>query len=150
MSDCCSSNSSCDTENDKKSFPRKFSCPVNSKDYIAVPKKTIIHHLKEPWAKELEEEQYYFCSDPNCDVVYFGLSGSVINKNELRSKIGVKEKDEDVLICYCFGVSTAAAKQNPEIKNFVTQKTKESLCDCETRNPSGRCCLKDFPKQIKQ
>jgi len=148
MSDCCSSNnSSCDSGKDKKSFPRKSSCPVNSKDYVAVPKKTIIHHLKAPWEKELSDEQYYFCSDSDCDVVYFGLSGAVIYKNELRTQIGVKEKNENVLICYCFGVSTAAAKKNPEIKTFVTQKTKENLCDCETQNPSGRCCLKDFPKQ---
>lgn len=59
MSDCCS-NTSCGSQNQKKSFPRKFTCPENSKDYVAVTKKTIIHHIKAPWKKELTEEQYYF------------------------------------------------------------------------------------------
>lgn len=130
----------------KKSFPRKFTCPENSKDYVAVTKKTIIHHIKAPWKKELTEEQYYFCNDPECDVTYFGLEGSIIKKSELRTKVGVKEKDDDTLICYCFGVTKSAAKQDVGIKTYVTQNTKESLCACEIRNPSGRCCLKDFPK----
>lgn len=147
MSDCCSSDkSSCSSESEKKSFPRKFSCPENSKDYVAVTKKTIIHHINSPWEKVLSEEQYYFCSDPDCDVVYFGLEGAVINKSELRTKVGVKEKDDTALICYCFGVSKATAKQDTAIKAYVTQNTKESLCACEIRNPSGRCCLKDFPR----
>jgi len=30
------------------------------------------------------------------------------------------------------------------IKAFVIQQTKEGLCACESRNPSGRCCLADF------
>ena len=73
MSDCCSNKSSCDSQKEKKSFPRKFACPKNNKDYIAVSHKTIIHQLKTPWKKELTEEQYYFCDDPECDVVYFGF-----------------------------------------------------------------------------
>ncbi len=28
-----------------------------------------------------------------------------------------------------------------------TEKTNNCICACETRNPSGKCCLKDFPKQ---
>lgn len=151
MSDCCGS--SCDSNSDeKKSSPRKFTCPVNNEEYVSVSVKTILHHLKSPWEKEqhieLGEEQYYFCTDPECDVIYFGLNGSVITKSELRTLVGIKEKDEEALICYCFGVSKAAAKKVPEIKKFVTQKTKENLCACDTRNPSGRCCLKDFPKSF--
>lgn len=148
MSDCCSSDKpGCGSQDKKPSLPRKFTCPQNSKEYIAVTKKTIIHHIKSPWEKELTEEQYYFCDDPECDVVYFGLSGSVINKSELRTKVGVKEKDDNVLICYCFGVSKAMAKQDAEIKTYVTRNTKENLCSCDIRNPSGRCCLKDFPNK---
>lgn len=145
MSDCCSNKKSgCDSQSDSRSFPRKFTCPKNSKDYIAVTKKTIIHHLNKPWEKELIEEQYYFCDDPECEVVYFGLKGSVIKKSELRTKVGIKEKDDSALICYCFGVSKSAAKENAEIKTYIKQNTKKSLCACDIRNPSGRCCLKDF------
>lgn len=139
MSDCCSS--SCDG---KGSPPRKFTCPINHEDYISVSKKTILHHIKSPWDYNFSEEQYYFCDDPDCEAVYFGLEGSVIKQSELRTRVGIKEKSEDSFICYCFGVSRIMAKNNSEIKSYVTQQTKEKNCACDTRNPSGRCCLKDF------
>lgn len=145
MSDCC------DTDCTKKYSPRRFTCPVNKNEYIEVPIKTILQQIQSPWKSSWESrltnQNYYFCDDPECDVVYFGLDGSVIKKSDLRIKVGVKEKTEDAQICYCFGVSKAEALQNPEIKRYVTQQTKEKNCACDIRNPSGRCCLKDFPKK---
>ena len=77
-------------------------------------------------------------------MVYFGEDDSVITKDSLRTDVGIKENRADSMICYCFGVTKAAAT-NPSIKEFVVKKTKENICECITRNPSGRCCLKDFP-----
>jgi len=51
------------------------------------------------------------------------------------------------MLCYCFGVSSADFERNPATRDFVMAQTKANLCSCETSNPSGRCCLKDFPKQ---
>lgn len=139
MSNCCSQ------PKGEKQFPRKQSCPVNQQDYILVPLKTVLHHIKNSWSANLPEQGYYFCNDPECDVVYFGEDGLVIKKNLLRTKIATKEKDDNALICYCFGVSQADANNNSEIKNYILQQTKLGNCSCETSNPSGRCCLKDFP-----
>lgn len=141
MSSCCSSSSE---ENTKQ--PRKHTCPVNEKNYIEVPRQTILQHIKSPWQQTLNEDNYYFCDDPDCEVVYFGLTGSVINKDELRTVVGVKEKSDETTVCYCFGVSKAQAKQDAKLKKYVTLQTKEKMCACDIRNPSGRCCLKDFPK----
>jgi hypothetical protein len=139
MSDCCS------TDKVMSTFPRKQTCPSNHHDYFLVPLKTVLHHVKYSWQANLKDQGYYFCNDPECDIVYFGEDGSVINKTELRTKIAAKEKDDEALVCYCFGVSLSNAKENSDIKNFVIQQTKVGHCSCETSNPSGRCCLKDFP-----
>mgnify|MGYP001818654523 CR=1 FL=1 len=120
-------------------------CPVNGKVYKGVSEKTILHHINEPWQWEDKQQNYYFCDDPECDVVYFGQDNSVIKKSELRTIVGVKEESDAFPICYCFGLSANQAAKNPEAKAFVVQKTKEHVCECEARNPSGRCCLKDFP-----
>jgi len=149
MNDCCSKQNGEKMCNEKKLLPRKFACPENELQYIEVDKRTILQHIKSPWEYMTNEQKYYFCDDPDCDVVYFGINGSVINKSQLRTVIGKKEKDENTLVCYCFGVSKALAAQNADIKTYVTQQTKEKNCACEVRNPSGRCCLKDFPKQIQ-
>lgn len=139
MSSCCSN------KEEENKLPRKKTCPANQKDYVLVKLKTILHHIKNSWDTELKEQGYYFCNDPKCDVVYFGEDGATIKKSELRTKIYNKEKDNDLLVCYCFGVSQANAKTNSKIKDFVVQQTKLGNCSCETSNPSGRCCLKDFP-----
>lgn len=127
--------------------PKKYRCPVNGKEYGSVGVKTILHHLVAPWKKELSSKSYYYCTDKDCDVVYFGQDDSVISKTDLRTKVGIKEKEPGRTVCYCFGISYSEAEENTVAVNFVKDKTKQSLCSCETSNPSGRCCLKNFPKQ---
>ncbi len=124
--------------------PNKLKCPVNGRQYAGVSDKTILLHISEPWSWDGKKQAYYFCEDPECEVVYFGEDKSIITKSALRTVIGIKEKSEDALICYCFGVSKRAAVDS-QIKKFVIKNTKDHACACEIRNPSGRCCLKDFP-----
>jgi len=138
MTQCCPSS------NTSQKHPSHHTCPINGKRYNSVSPTTILHHIKEPWKWSSSEQGYYFCSDPNCEVVYFAQDNLTIAKSSLRTKVGIKEKMASSLICYCFGVTNEKAK-NKDIKDFVIKKTKEKSCACETRNPSGRCCLKDFP-----
>lgn len=141
MTGCCVSKTS---DHDP---PEKLRCPVNGKEYGSVGYKTILHHLSEPWGQALIDQGYYFCTDTDCEVVYFGQDNTVISKPGLRTSVGIKEKNPERMLCYCFGVSYAAAVNNSVAVNFVKEKTKQSLCSCETSNPSGRCCLKEFPRQ---
>lgn len=144
MSDCCS------TTEKKPAHPKKYRCPSNGLEYIEVTTKTISHQLKEAWNwKEGEDVRYFFCDDPDCDVVYFGDDDSVILKSQLRTPVGVKEASNDTLACYCFGVTKADAINDPGIREYVVKQTKHAHCACDIRNPSGRCCLKDFPKPGK-
>ncbi len=152
MSDCCSTNNTPDNSTGRTA-PNKHICPVNGKPYTKIPRHTIFHHLKQPWLwshddKEHEEQNYYFCDDPDCDVVYFAEDNRVIYSSQLRTKVGIKERDNsNELVCYCFGVTFSDAQLSDAPKAFVIEKTKQKICACETRNPSGRCCLKDFPKR---
>ena len=143
MSSCCS------TEKRGNNSPRKQPCPVNQQNYISVELRTVLHHIKNSWSANLKEQGYYFCDDKDCDVVYFGEDNSIIKKYELRTRISSKENNDDALVCYCFGVSQKETMKNPAIKDFVIQQTKIGNCSCETSNPSGRCCLKDFPKSFQ-
>ncbi|HHT00178.1 MAG TPA: hypothetical protein ENK73_04905 [Thiomicrospira sp.] len=138
MANCCSTSSKPVQE-----YPNKHRCPVNEKSYRSVSPSTILHHINEPWNWQNKEQGYYFCEDPDCEVVYFGEDDSVINKSSLRTEVGIKESNSQALICYCFGVSKEKSTSQA-IKDFVVQNTKEKTCACSARNPSGRCCLKDF------
>ena len=140
MSDCCS------TTESKPAHPKKMACPGNGVAGTEVSDKTISHHIKQSWLWKDAGVRYFFCGDPECEIVYFGEDGSVINKNQLRTKVGVKESSDETLACYCFGVTKADALADDTIREYVKFQTKHAQCSCEVSNPSGRCCLKDFPR----
>lgn len=143
MSDCCSSvpDASCATTGVKKR-----PCPTCGVESVAVKATTLLHHLRQPWNFTPGDQKYFFCESVDCETVYFGEDKSVLSTGDLREAIGQKRTDPDRLLCYCFGVTQKESELNPDIKKFVIQQTKLGTCACDSRNPSGRCCLKDFPK----
>ncbi|MBW8458620.1 MAG: hypothetical protein K0M58_09280 [Thiobacillus sp.] len=143
MADCCS------FFDRKAAHPSKHLCPVNGIEYTEVSARTIAHHIKHSWQWHGAAQRHFFCDDPACEVVYFGDDDSVILKSQLRTTVGVKEVSGDSLLCYCFGVTKADALSDSGIKDFVITQTKLGLCSCDTSNPSGRCCLKGFPRKIE-
>jgi len=141
MNDCCANNVTL------ANYPKSCTCPANGKAYPYVARKTMLHHIMQPWKRSLTDQGYYFCSDPDCDVVYFGEDNTVFHKDELRLDVWQKSDHEHAFICYCFGITRQQARADRCIKTFVIEQTKKAICSCETSNPSGRCCLKDFPAE---
>ena len=138
--------SACSSFGEADEHPKKSGCPVNGRGCLEVSERTILHHIKDEWHGRLTSSRYFFCDDPECDVVYFGEDGSTILKSQLRTRIGLKENSPEALLCYCFGVRKGDLHEYPSLRAFVVAQTKAGLCSCDTSNPSGRCCLKDFPK----
>jgi len=138
MGDCCSGNTCSSSK----------SCPKCHKQAKSVALQTIFHQLKFPDVLNVEEGEYYFCSDDNCLIAYFTAADKLIYKQQLS----VFAKENSRKLCYCFNIDKAfyvdAVVNNKAetIKQFVIQKTKAGLCACAIKNPSGRCCLADFKK----
>ncbi len=130
----------------------KVACPECGGMCLPVNVQTIKHHVQKPWlgsqldgkinGKLNEQGDYYFCPSQGCATVYFS-SQVQMRSDALRLEVGVKSENEAALICYCFDVSRRDAA-NPDIKAYVTAQTQTKQCACAVRNPSGRCCLKDF------
>lgn len=140
MSDCCLPSGSSNTN------LRKQPCPSCGVECVQVSERTILHHIKQAWTHSFSSTRFYFCHNASCETVYFGLDGSQFPKGLLNTKIGIKESSGDSILCYCFGITRADFENDPASKDFVVKQTQASNCSCETANPSGRCCLKDFPK----
>ena len=135
------------TNNNKTTAPRKAACPINGLSYSGVKVKTILHQVKKPWQLSLPDQNYYFCDDPDCDVVYFGEDKSTLVRNDLRISVGQKSQGQKKTICYCFDVQFSDLDVDKvRARAFIVEQTKNGSCDCELRNPSGKCCLKNFPK----
>ena len=140
MSDCCSHSGSF-THNGQQAV-----CPVNGRPYKQIGIMTLLHQLRKPWNKDLKGD-YYYCSDPDCDVVYFNQQGETFKRTDLRSSQNELIAEKSSFICYCFDVSeddVCSAESRQQIKDYIIEQTAKNLCACSIRHPSGRCCLKDF------
>ncbi len=123
----------------------KQACPACGRAGAEVSARTIAHHIAAAWRWTPSAERHFFCASPACQVVYFGADGATIRQAQLRTRVGIKDADEEAPLCYCFGISRADFRNDPTAKDYVIAQTKAGMCACETHNPSGRCCLKDFP-----
>lgn len=139
MAECCGSGSN-------KAHSKKGTCPIDGYEYTEVPASTIIHHLSKPWAWHAHDETYYFCNNPDCDVVYFSATNQIITRAQLRTDVGQKDPSDSATLCYCFGLTRGEFLRDKSTKAYIVDQTKNKTCACDSRNPSGRCCLKDFPR----
>ncbi|BAO44703.1 putative iron-sulfur cluster-binding metallochaperone [Thiolapillus brandeum] len=122
----------------------KHPCPHCGQPGNSVDERTLLHHLKAPW--DWMPQDAWFCENPNCGAIYFLADGNILEQADLRTPVGIKNPGEDALLCYCFGIDRKTLAARPALKDFVIERTRNSQCDCAIRNPSGRCCLKDFPR----
>jgi len=110
----------------------------------------MLHQLQFPDNQDIAESDYAFCANRDCQVGYFS-SSDTITKNRMRAF----QPEQQMKLCYCFDISESVYRTALEdgtaeaIKTFVVQQTKEKLCACESRNPSGRCCLASFKQMEK-
>jgi hypothetical protein len=114
-------------------------CPSCVNECTEVKEKTVLHQAMQPWRIK-RGMRFFFCENPDCRVVYFSVEGAVISKG------GIRDGSNQALVCHCFGVTLEEAQEDPGLREFVAALTKEGLCACDARNPSGKCCLKDFPE----
>jgi hypothetical protein len=98
--------------------------------------------------RRLDGRAYRFCPAPDCDIVYFdSAADSIFRKRDLGTRVGQKETEDPVPLCYCFGYTAAdlrrdfAARGKTEIPAIITAEVKAGHCACEVKNPQGSCCL---------
>jgi hypothetical protein len=54
--------------------------------------------------QRLTPAAHLFCETPDCPVVYFAPDdGSVFHKPDLTVRVGIKETEPPIPLCYCFG-----------------------------------------------
>lgn len=97
-----------------------------------------------------------FCDTQDCDTVYFAEEGDArFTRSQLKVAVGVKETAGERPLCYCFGHSIASIKHELRTKgrsdalDDIRAKMKDPGCRCETKNPSGACCLGSVTKGVQ-
>ncbi len=132
-------------------------CPINGQVLKSIGRKTVESLIKPELKAKLVPQPYYFCNAPDCDSVYVSALGDhIITKDMLTVRVGIKETEDPIPLCYCFGYDRKAVQDdirrsgNTDIQRSITQRVKAGECRCEETNPSGGCCLGNVAKAIKQ
>ena len=122
-------------------------CPRCRKTGRPVGDGTVAALLHEPAAGRLLGVDRRFCRTPSCEVVYYGADGRLALKTDARVRVGIKETDDPIPLCYCFDVSREdvwneiAQVGASTIAERIATEVRACRCACETKNPSGACCL---------
>ena len=150
MSDCCSVNPKTGTA------PAVMPCPVNgarSKQVDVLTVKSLVRHIP----LGMSNDQYYFCEARDCDVVYFPFDpqAPTFRRQDLVVRVGAKERADPIPICYCFGFTRKdiedeiAASGRSTVAERISAEVKQGNCACEVKNPSGKCCLGDVTRIVR-
>jgi Zinc binding domain len=120
-------------------------CGIQSKP---VSRKTVLLMLKPQLLEEALTGKYRFCATRDCPIVYLEEDGNrVFTRNDLRVVVGAKSITDPIPLCYCFGFNESHLREeisetgNTTIPERISNLIREGLCACESRNPSGGCCL---------
>lgn len=160
---CCSSNKdpvNIEQETVTTSEPTDDSsqaCRMCANGSRKVPRRTLFLMLKPECFESVSDAQYAFCLNEDCHVVYFAIGRkSVFTIDDLRIRVGLKERQDPVPLCYCFGFVEAdicnefAKSGRITAQERITALIREGLCACAERNPAGVCCLPEVNKFIRK
>lgn len=117
---------------------------------------TLKHMVEPEFLEAVTKPGFQFCRSPECDVVYFHPDGERLTKAGVRVRVGLKEKEDPVPICYCFGFTETMAREEIEfsgkctIPERIAAEMKAERCACEVRNPQGSCCFPNVTAAVKK
>lgn len=122
-----------------------------------VTRRTVLLMLRPEVLDRAGAGEYRFCTGLDCRVVYFTEGGGpCFTTGDLRVRVGLKEKDDPVPLCYCFGFDEGGAREEIartgqcSIPQRITGLIRQGMCACLERNPSGACCLGEVNRAVKR
>ena len=150
MTDCCK------PLGEPKRQEDRLLCHQCGREGLPVDRTTIDALLKPESLSQVKGGQYAFCETPSCPVVYHAADGTAFEKHHVRVRVGLKETEDPVTVCYCFGVTERLIHEEIQQTGRSSASTriradvKAGHCRCEVENPSGRCCLGEVIRTEKR
>lgn len=135
--------SCCQTSNEKHLTLNQ--CPVCHQKGKSVELITLKSILQPIVLDTIQPEvEYSFCSNPTCEVVYFG-DLQTYNIDSLKVPVFQKDNSLNVPVCYCFGWTREriiqALQENQRPNDHIREQVQANRCGCEVNNPQRTCCL---------
>jgi hypothetical protein len=149
--DCCNSKTGTACAASEAKPNACSSCGHQARPVTTLTVKSLVRdHTRVPATAE-----FFFCRTHDCEIVYF--SGDVVfRKCDLKVRVGLKEVQDPIPICYCFDYTRADIRNDleslgkTEIPERIKAEVQNGFCACEVKNPSGKCCLGDVNRVVKE
>lgn len=142
---------------EKTHAPAKAECPITKNSHRKVQRRTVDHVLKPERIGLIQDVQYYYCTDPDCKVVYFSNERvPYFTVDDVAVKVFSKDKGDDVNVCYCFDWTRGRIKDElngtgtSTVSRQIAGEVKAGNCACDVKNPKGECCLGDVNQVVKE
>lgn len=146
---CCSSGS-------RPAAEERIRCPQCGQPGKAVETKTLKQMVQPQHLELANKPGFLFCRTADCNVIYFRADGDCLRKPDVRVRVGSKETEDPVPLCYCFGFTEAMVREEIRttgkciIPQHIAAEVKAGNCACEIRNPQGSCCLGNVTAAVKK
>jgi hypothetical protein len=127
------------------------SCATKAKSVSTLTVKSLVRHH----TRVSKDSAYWFCRTPDCEVVYFSEK-TVFRKADVKVRVGLKEREDPIPLCYCFGYDREDVRRDieahgkSEVPDRIKAEVQAGFCACEVKNPSGNCCLGDVNRAVKE
>jgi len=149
---------SCCLVPNREEAPSVSRCPVCGQPAKKVKRLTVEALLRPAAVPQIGATQYYFCETTACSVVYFPYDdgAALFRQSDLAVRVGLKQTADPVPLCYCFGITQKDVRKEIQETGTSTavQRIKTEVqagnCTCETKNPSGKCCLGNVTQAVQQ
>lgn len=134
----------------------KASCPLCYREAKGVLSKTLEALLTTGTKEKLNSlDGFSYCKTSTCKAIYF-RGDEVLTQDDLKVSVGLKNDAPIKNYCYCFGWSKEKIEQDIKDNGISTaiedikSKMNSIGCSCEVKNPSGKCCMVDVKKVVKE
>lgn len=150
MSGCCGPESSAACPIPQREVSTCPSCSTRAKSVATITVKNLVRDH----ARVSADGSYWFCRAPECDVVYFSET-AVFHKADVKVRVGLKEREDPIPLCYCFGYDREDVRRDIEAKGAcdipdrIKAEVQAGFCACEVKNPAGTCCLGDVNRALR-
>ncbi|MFA5803044.1 MAG: hypothetical protein WC879_00245 [Melioribacteraceae bacterium] len=150
-------NEDCCLVTEQRPTPATVNCPVCKTRSRKVQRRTTEHLLKAEKVGAIQKVQYYYCTNPECKVVYFSNEAvPYFTVDDVKVKVFAKDRGDNVNVCYCFDWTRGRIKQQIEetgkstASMEIAREVKAGNCECDIKNPKGECCLGDVNAVVKE
>ncbi len=148
----CSSCHECEA----KCVDSKCGCVECGKRGMVVAFDTVLALSNDYLRNTLEEDKYFLCTNPLCDVAYYSAKGRMIKATDIKTDIWFKKQKAKYIVCYCRDISLNDVIQavnnidNATIDKVISFLNKEDIVpDCLHHNPTSITCERLFNNAIE-